>query len=108
MVDENAKRIQNIREQSILPLRLEKYQNLMKSQEEDAARFKDIFKKREDLAIHNPPEDIEYIQMDSSRIGRNDAWLNSIRKDAYVDETLWIMHDMIRAGVALYEPRIKK
>jgi carboxyl-terminal processing protease len=108
LVDENARRIQHMRDQSKLPLHLDKYQNMMKGQEEDAARFKDIFVKREDLVINNPPEDRDYIQMDSSRIGRNDAWLKSISKDAYIDETLWIMHDMIRAGVALYEPRMRK
>jgi carboxyl-terminal processing protease len=108
LVEENARRIQHMRDQSKLPLHLDKYQNLMKSQEEDAARFKDIFTKREDLVINNLPEDLDYIQMDSSRIGRNDAWLRNIQKDPYIDETLWIMHDMIRAGVALYEPRTRK
>jgi len=108
LVDENAMRIKNMRENSVLPMHLEKYRNLVKSQQEEAAKYKDIFSRREDLVVYNPPEDITYIQMDSSRIGRNDAWIRNIRKDAYLDETLWIMHDMIHAGVALYEPKKKE
>ena len=84
---------------------MEKFRALVKSQEDEAKKYKDIFREREDLNVYNPPEDMEYIQMDSSRIGRNDAWLENIRKDGYLDETLWIMHDMIHAGVAISDPK---
>lgn len=105
LVDENARRIREMRDQSVYPIHLDEYRNLIKSHEEEANKYKDIFTVRESLEVTNLPEDIEYIQMDSSRIGRNDAWIKSIRKDAYLDETRWIIHDMIREGVALYEPR---
>ena len=105
LVDDNAHRIRELRDESVYPLDLEAYQALLKSQEEDAAKYKEIFAPREKLQVSNPPEDMAYIEMDSSRIGRNDAWLKNIRKDGYIDETLWIMHDMIHAGVAAIEPK---
>ncbi len=62
----------------------------------------------ENLVIANLPEDVEFIQMDSSRIGRNDAWFTAMRKDVYLEECLNIMHDMITAGVASATPREPK
>jgi carboxyl-terminal processing protease len=105
LVDENAHRIKELRDQSVFPLHLEKFRSLLKGQEEDANKYKNIFPEIEGMKVYNHPEDMSYIQMDSSRIGRNEDWIKNLRKDGYIDETLWIMHDMINAGVALYEPR---
>jgi carboxyl-terminal processing protease len=105
LVDENAHRIKELRDQSVFPLHLEKFQSLIKSQEEDANKYKNIFPEIEGMQVYNHPEDMSYIQVDSSRIGRNEDWIKNLKKDGYIDETLWIMQDMINAGVALYEPK---
>lgn len=105
LVDENAHRIKELRDQSVFPLHLEKFRSLLKGQEEEANKYKNIFPEIEGMKVYNHPEDMSYIQMDSSRIGRNEDWIKNLHKDGYIDETLWIMHDMINAGVALYEPR---
>jgi carboxyl-terminal processing protease len=105
LVDDNAHRVKELRDQSVFPLHLEKYRSLTKAQEEEANKYKDIFPKTEGIKVYNHPEDLAYIQVDSSRIGRNEDWLNNIQKDGYLDEALWIMRDMITAGVALYEPK---
>ena len=105
LVDENAHRIKRLRDESIYPLHLENFRAMIKSQEDEAKKYKSIFGERENLNVYNPPEDLAYIKMDSSRIGRNDAWLENIRKDGYLDETLWVMHDMIHAGVAISDPQ---
>ena len=104
LVDENAQRIRELRDHSQFPLHLEQFRSMMKEQEDEANKYKDIFQEIPALAVSNHPEDMTYIQMDSSRIGRNEDWIRNIRKDGYIDETLWIMRDMIDAGVALYEP----
>jgi carboxyl-terminal processing protease len=105
LVDENAHRIKAMRDESVFPLHLEKFRSVIKSQEEEAIKYKNIFDEIDGLTIANHPQDLEYIQLDSSRIGRNDEWIKNLRKDGYLDETLWIMRDMISAGVALYEPK---
>ncbi len=105
LVDENAQRIKGLRDQSSFPLHLEKFRSVIKSQEAEANKYKNIFGDIEGLNVYNHPEDMEYIQLDSSRIGRNEDWMKNLHKDGYLDETLWIMRDMISAGVALYEPK---
>jgi len=105
LVDENARRIEQLRDESIFPLNLKQYQDQTTAQDEEAKKFKNIFNPIAGISVYNPPEDVSYIQQDSSRIGRNQEWLKNIRKDGYIDETLWIMHDMISAGVAFNEPR---
>lgn len=105
LVEENARRVQRVRELSVVPLQLEDYRALMQARREEAAKYKDIFEEIDGLQVSNLPEDMSYIQMDSSRISRNDAWIESIHKDAYIDESLSIMHDMIVAGVAINEHR---
>ena len=105
LVDENAHRVKELRDQSVFPLHLEKFRGMMKAQEEEASKYKNTFTNIEGMKVYNHPEDLTYIQVDSSRIGRNEDWLKNIRKDGYIDETLWIVRDMIDAGVALYEPK---
>lgn len=105
LVDENAQRIRRVRDQSVFPLHIEQYRALIKAQDEEAGKYKNIFPVIEGISVVNHPEDIQYIQSDSSRIGRNEAWIKNIRKDAYIDESLWIVRDMISAGVALFEPK---
>lgn len=104
-INENARRVKRIREISEYPLQLEDYRSTMKQRDEEAKRYRNMFEKIEGLAIANPPEDMKYIGMDSSRIARNDAWLENLQKDVYLDETLSIMRDMIVQGVAIMEKR---
>ena len=104
-VEENASRIRDLRDESDYPLHLEKYISLQKEQEEEASRYKDIFPEIEGLSISNLPEDMEAINLDSSRIARNDEWIKAIGKDAYIEECISIMKDMIYAGVAVVEPK---
>ena len=104
-VDANAQRIKRIREISNYSLNLDEYRSHLKAREDEAKQYKNMFTPIEQLGIANLPEDVEYINLDSTRIGRNDAWLKSIKKDAYIDECLSIMQDMIYAGVAAAEPK---
>jgi carboxyl-terminal processing protease len=93
-IQENAKRVKLIREQSAYPLHLEKYQSLIAKRESEAEQYKDLFPELENLLVNNLAVDIDYIQSDSSRIGRNEAWIETIKKDIYIDETLSIMRDL--------------
>ncbi len=105
LVDENAQRIKQLRDQSVFPMQLDAFRKMLDAQEADAKKYKNIFPERKNLTVYNPPEDLDYIQMDSSRIGRNEAWIKGIRKDGYIDETLSIIHDMIHTGVAVGEAK---
>lgn len=91
----NAKRIKEIREQSVVPLQLDEYRALDRNREEESEAFKKAFGPIERLKPQNLAYDLPAIQSDSSKIGRNQAWMDAIVKDIYLEETLHIMKDLM-------------
>jgi len=91
----NAERIKEIRNETEIPLQLDEYRALDISREQESNAFKKIFGTIEDLKLSNLSMDLPYIQADSSKIGRNQAFLESLGKDVYVEETLHIMKDLM-------------
>jgi carboxyl-terminal processing protease len=95
-VEENAKRLKSIRDFSKYPLSLSSYQQIMDSRRAESKTFDGVFRKNIDnLNPRNMEVDMEYINMDESRIGRNEDWFNGLQKDFYLYETIHIMRDMI-------------
>ena len=91
----NAQRIKEIREESIVPLQLDQYRALDVAREEESKAFKKAFGKIDRLKPDNLAIDLPYIQADSSKVGRNEAWLETMGKDIYIEETLLIMKDLM-------------
>ena len=60
-----------------------------------ADNFDDLFQPIEEMHLENPIVDMEYINADSSRIARNDKWKERLGKDVHLQETLYIMSDMM-------------
>ena len=95
LVLENAKRLKRNQDESVYPLDFEDFSALRESREEEAARFDDIFEKDiENFNVRNLDIDMEYINMDESRVARNEGWLESVKKDIYLEEVMRIMKDM--------------
>jgi carboxyl-terminal processing protease len=100
-VNENASRLRKQKDQSTYPLQLEKYEMWSKKMEEEADKFDNIFEPIEGFVVQNLASDLSQIQADTSRVARNDSWLNERKKDVQLHETLQIMLDMLRLdGVA--------
>ncbi len=91
----NALRIKEIREESIVPLQLDEYRALDIAREEESKEFKKSFGKIDKLKPQNLALDLQSIQVDSSKVGRNEAWLETMGKDIYLEETLLIMKDLM-------------
>ena len=91
----NALRIKEIREESIVPLQLDQYRAEDLAREEESKEFKKAFGKIDKLKPTNLALDLQSIQVDSSKIGRNEAWLETMGKDIYLEETLHIMKDLM-------------
>jgi carboxyl-terminal processing protease len=94
-IEENAERIKEIRDVTIIPLQLDEYRALDMSRDEESKEFKKIFGPIEHLKPHNLAMDLPVIESDSSRIGRNQAFLENLGKDVYLEETLHIMKDLM-------------
>jgi carboxyl-terminal processing protease len=95
-VEENARRLKNIRDFSKYPLSLEAYQQIIDNRRLESKNFDGVFSaKIDNIQPRNLDADMDYINMDESRVGRNEDWMNGIKKDFYLYETIHIMRDMI-------------
>ena len=88
-------RIKEIREETVVPLQLDEFRALDQDREEESEEFKKFFGTIKKLKPHNLAFDLPAIEADSSKIGRNQAWLESMGKDIYIEETLHIMKDLM-------------
>lgn len=91
----HAQRVKEIRDQTVVPLQLDEYRALDIARETESKEFKEAFGTIEELNPENLDIDLEDIQSDSSKISRNDAWLEKMGKDIYLEETLLIMKDLM-------------
>ena len=95
LVEENAKRLKDQREVSSYSLNLDTYRSNKKSREDTAKKFKSIRAEIEELSIENIQEDLAAMQTDSTKIGRNEALVKAMQKDMYLNESLFILQDII-------------
>lgn len=94
-IEENALRLKQQSDLTSYPLKLEQYQAFRQVRKEEADKYKDLFQEIEGLEIANLQADLDYINMDESRQARNEDWIKSVSKDAYIKEALMIMQDMM-------------
>lgn len=95
-IDENAKKIKAYSEKTIFPISIEKYKIWKAERKKDDAHFKGKLNKIiNEIEVKNLEVDMPRIQIDSSRIGRNDNWLKNIQKDQYIKEAIFVMKDII-------------
>ncbi len=98
LIQENNKRRKRNAERSAFPLDLDDYVAYREGRAEEAKKYSNIMKADvEGLRIENLPVDIAYIQEDESRVARNEDWIKTLKKDIYLEETLHIMQDLIKA-----------
>jgi len=96
MVMKNAKRLKENRDMTEYPLDYASYSNLVDTKEEAAKEFSDLFDEEvKNLRISNLAVDTTYINSDESRLARNEDWLEGVSKDFYLEETMYILKDMI-------------
>lgn len=95
LILENAQRLKESQEQRSYPLVLESFLAKMEENQEIGEKYKDIGKDViPGLVVENLMVDMDYIQADSSRIGRNEDFITKLTKDIYLKETIHILDDM--------------
>lgn len=109
MVIENAERLKKNSDEKVYSLNFEKFNADIDQKEEEAKKFRNLWDKPiEGLNAVNLANDISFIQADSSRIARNDAWILRVKKDIYIDEVINILEDMIDQSKGLGSNEKKK
>ena len=103
-VKENAKRLKDQRETTSYSLNMEVFQQNKKARKEKADKYKNLMKEIDGLSVNNLAVDLDLINADSTKIGRNDEFIKALKKDVYIEETLHIMNDLIKGSTAFIEP----
>ena len=98
MVLKNAKRLEVQREQTDYPIEIDAYQEFLDQRQAAADQFKDLFEEEVIPDVANLATDMPGIEADESKKARNENWVESVKKDTYIEETLHIMHDLIKAN----------
>jgi len=97
LINDNAKRLKQIRDVSEFPLHLDKYATMMEARQAEADKYTDLMKEKIDrMASKNLTMDIQTIQADSVKIAKNEEFMEQISKDVYLEETMKIMKDLIK------------
>lgn len=95
LVLENAKRYKRLREETLVELDFDKFKQSNAQKQAEAARYENIFSDNPSLRISNNQTDLVAMESDELRKSQNAEWMASLRKDAYVEECLFIMHDLL-------------
>jgi len=92
---ENAERLKKNSEETKYQLDLESFASLRKKREKESEKYKGLYDdKIPNFVVSNLEVDKVLIQSDSSRIARNEDWIEGIEKDFYLEEVMNILKDM--------------
>lgn len=94
MVEENGKRLKELREESVYSLNFESFEQMIDSREEAGKKYEQIGKDTLGLAIRSLKSDLPNIQSDTSKQARTDAWITNLKKDIYLVEAVNILKDI--------------
>ncbi|MFK7983973.1 MAG: carboxy terminal-processing peptidase [Saprospiraceae bacterium] len=106
-IQENAKRLKKQRESTSYSLNMDNFRKHKTATKAEADKYKNLMKPIEGLTVSNLAIDLAQINTDSSKIGRNDAFIKALEKDVYIEETLHIMKDLVKGSTA-YVPQAGK
>ena len=97
-IKENAKRLKKYSDSTRVSLNLETF----KKQKKERKKLDDFYRKKlnneiSTLVVENLDVDLPHINIDSSRIARNEEWLKNLKKDEDIKEAINVVNDIIEA-----------
>ncbi|MEO8515860.1 MAG: carboxy terminal-processing peptidase [Flavobacterium sp.] len=107
LIDENAKWINDRKEDNIVSLNLEKFKKELEVVEEGTKKFKAITAYQNQLKFLSLPDEAELIKKDISLGEKRQDWHESLAKDAYVEEALNVLGDIKKTAIATKSLNIK-
>ena len=94
MVDQNAKRVERLSNETNYSLNIDTYRAYMAEVEKESDMYKDIFKKHEALSIYTMEADKAEFEKDEIQKEKIAKWHESIQKDPYVEEAINVLADL--------------
>jgi carboxyl-terminal processing protease len=93
LIDENAKWLKERQNHSSFSLNLEKYTADQKLIDVEAEKYKDVTQEISEMAIRALKADMDNLATDTVRAASMNNWYKNLKKDAYLDEVSYIIHD---------------
>lgn len=94
-IDQYARYLHEVREESVTPLNLEKMKKQDEKRKARSEKFENLSQQNDQITVYNYPLDMDKIEIDSTLIANNQEEMANIQKDVYINEALWIIHDLI-------------
>ena len=99
LIDENAKWINDRKEDDVVSLNIVKFKAEQAIIEEETKKFKAITKFENQLVFNSLSPELELIKKDSTLGRKRKDWHENLAKDAYIEEALNVLGDMVPAAV---------
>jgi carboxyl-terminal processing protease len=94
LIDENGKRLKQVRDNTLVNLNYEKYSADVEKREQESKKYDRIGKDILKLSVNVLKTDQLGIQADTSKMARWDAWILGLKKDVYLQEATNILKDI--------------
>ena len=96
LILDRALKLKKERDESKYPLKLNSYRAMIDKRKEDGKKYENIMKNDiANLEISNLNVDLAKINVDESNKAKNDEFIKDLKKDIYLEETMFIIRDMI-------------
>lgn len=95
LIDQQAHLYKTMKDDVVFPLNFEKFKAKLDSRKSESKKYEELSKKEiSQIIAFNLESDKDYINMDSSRVGRNEDFLKSIKKDLHILESVNVIKDI--------------
>ncbi len=94
LIDENAKWIKTMRDESEFSLNYEAYQLRLQENELVASQFDKISDYSTDLTFKSLPYEVALMEKDSVLKEKRDRWHSNLSKDVYMEEAINVLNDL--------------
>jgi len=96
LIDENAHRLKEQSDMSLYSLNMEKFREEREAREKISEKYEDIEKENGAIQANNLQPDLERINQSDAKVKTNEKWLESLRKDSYINEAAFVLKDMMK------------
>ncbi|MCF6243169.1 MAG: carboxy terminal-processing peptidase, partial [Bacteroidales bacterium] len=94
LIKQNAQRMKEQKENTVVNLNLEKYRASQKKIKEETKKYENVFKEKTSLQALILSADREQMQTDSIKKASFKDWTKNIEKDGYIEETVKILESL--------------
>lgn len=90
-IKQQALDLKKQRDETLIPLNMEKYKKQEKIFQEKGKKFSELAKKETGLKVRSLLSDEKELKSDTAKINRNKTWVNELSKDIYLKEAVSVV-----------------